>query len=92
MFLNPKFKIFVAPTQQLLSHHKVKQFLKVYANIFSFTPRLSEEDSVEYEKVKTAILVRYELTSEAYREKFGNAFQLRDESFREYTVRQCFTR
>jgi hypothetical protein len=49
--------------------------------------RLSEEDSVEYEKVKTAILVRYELTSEAYREKFGNAFQLRDESFREYTVR-----
>jgi hypothetical protein len=27
--------------------------------------RLSEEDSVEYEKVKTTILVRYELTSEA---------------------------
>jgi hypothetical protein len=85
MFLNPKFKIFVAPTQQLLSHHKVKQFLKVYANIFPFTPmferllvlhkvhkrewalrliplltgkaletfsRLSEEDSVEYEKSK----------------------------------------
>ena len=34
-----------------------------------------------------AILVRYKLTSEAYREKFRNAFQLRDESFREYTVR-----
>jgi hypothetical protein len=49
--------------------------------------RLNEEDSVEYEKVKTAILVRYELTSEAYREKFRNAFQLRDETFREYTVR-----
>jgi hypothetical protein len=49
--------------------------------------RLSEEDSVEYEKVKTGILVRYELTSEAYREKFRHAFQLRDESFREYTVR-----
>jgi hypothetical protein len=49
--------------------------------------RLSDEDSVEYEKAKTAILVRYELTSEAYREKFRNAFQLRDESFREYTVR-----
>ena len=54
--------------------------------------RLSEEHSIEYEKVKTAILVRYELTSEANREKLGNAFQLRDESFREYTVRVegCF--
>ena len=29
---------FVALTQQLLSHHKVKQFLKVYANIFPVTP------------------------------------------------------
>jgi hypothetical protein len=38
MFLNPKFKIFVAPIQQLLSHHTVKQFLKVYANIFPLTP------------------------------------------------------
>ena len=34
--------------------------------------RLSEEDSVEYEKVKTAILVRYELTSEANRENREN--------------------
>ncbi|CAC5374158.1 unnamed protein product [Mytilus coruscus] len=49
--------------------------------------RLSEEDSRDYDKIKTAILSRYELTAEAYREKFRSAGQFSDESFKEFAVR-----
>jgi hypothetical protein len=40
-----------------------------------------------YDEIKTAILSRYELTAEAYREKFRNSSQLSDESFKEFAVR-----
>lgn len=96
----PKFKegddpdVYLKSFERLLVLHKVHKREWALRLIPLLTgkaleafSRLSEEDSVEYEKVKMAILVRYELTSEAYREKFRNAFQLRDESFREYTVR-----
>ncbi|CAC5404352.1 Transposon Ty3-I Gag-Pol polyprotein,Transposon Ty3-G Gag-Pol polyprotein [Mytilus coruscus] len=49
--------------------------------------KLSEEDSRDYDKIKTAILSRYELTAEAYREKFRSAGQFSDESFKEFAVR-----
>ncbi|XP_071120130.1 uncharacterized protein [Mytilus edulis] len=49
--------------------------------------RLSDEDSRLYDKIKTAILVRYELTSEAYRAKFRNSAQFAGESFKEFSVR-----
>lgn len=49
--------------------------------------RLSEEDSRDYGQIKTAILSRYELTAETYREKFRSARQSSDESFKEYAVR-----
>jgi hypothetical protein len=96
----PKFKegddpdVYLKSFERLLVLHKVHKREWALRLIPLLTgkaleafSRLSEEDSVECEKAKTAILVRYELTSEAYREKFRNAFQLRDESFREYTVR-----
>jgi hypothetical protein len=94
----PKFKegddpdVYLKPFERrLLVLHKREWALRLIplltGKALEAFSRLSEEDSVEYEKVKTAILLRYELTSEAYREKFRNAFQLRDESFREYTVR-----
>ena len=96
----PKFKegddpdVYLKSFERLLVLHKVHKREWALRLIPLLTgkaleafSRLREEDSVEYEKVKTAILVRYELTLEAYREKFRNAFQLHDESFREYTVR-----
>ncbi|VDI78345.1 Hypothetical predicted protein [Mytilus galloprovincialis] len=49
--------------------------------------RLSEEDSKNYDKIKSAILCRYELTAEAYREKFRSERQSSDESFKEFSVR-----
>jgi len=101
----PKFKegddpdVYLKSFERLLVLHKVHKSEWVLRVIPLLTDkaleafsRLSEEDSVEYEKVKTAILVRYELTSKAYREKFRIAFPLRDESFREYTVRVGFCR
>lgn len=49
--------------------------------------RLSEVESRDYDSIKTAILVRYELTSEVYRGKFRHSTQMNGESFREYSVR-----
>ena len=49
--------------------------------------RLSDDDSRQYDKIKLAILARYELTSEAYRAKFRHSSQLPQESFREFSVR-----
>jgi hypothetical protein len=48
---------------------------------------LPDEDSRSYYEIKTAILSRYELTAEAYRENFRNSSQLSDESFKEFAVR-----
>ncbi|XP_052713999.1 uncharacterized protein LOC128187632 [Crassostrea angulata] len=48
--------------------------------------RLSDGESGKYDKIKEAILKRYELTSEAYREKFRQARQQSDESFKDYQV------
>uniref|UniRef100_A0A8W8HLS0 CCHC-type domain-containing protein n=1 Tax=Magallana gigas TaxID=29159 RepID=A0A8W8HLS0_MAGGI len=49
--------------------------------------RLSDGESCKYDKIKEAILKRYELTSKAYREKFRQARQQSDESFKDYQVR-----
>lgn len=49
--------------------------------------RLDDRDSGSYDKIKEAILKRYELTAEAYRDKFRSATQEKDESFSEYRVR-----
>jgi hypothetical protein len=49
--------------------------------------RLSDSDSGKYDRIKEAVLKRYELTSEAYRNKFRQARQGSDESFRDYHVR-----
>ena len=49
--------------------------------------RLPDGDSRNYDEIKTAILSRYELTAEAYREKFRNSSQFSDESFKEFAVR-----
>ncbi|XP_062585038.1 uncharacterized protein LOC134246689 [Saccostrea cucullata] len=49
--------------------------------------RLSDEDSDNYDAIKTAILKRYELTSEAYRDKFRQCRQSNDESFKDFVVR-----
>ncbi|XP_062594005.1 uncharacterized protein LOC134255486 [Saccostrea cucullata] len=49
--------------------------------------RLSDADSDNYEIIKTAILKRYELTSEDYREKFRQGKQSNDESFKDFVVR-----
>ena len=49
--------------------------------------RLSDTDSADYDKIKDAILKRYELTAEAYREKFRSTTQDKDESFREFRVK-----
>lgn len=92
----PKFKggndpdVYLKSFERLSVLHNVHKrewalilILLLTGNTLEIIWRLSEDDSVEYEKVQTAILVRYELTSEAYRDKFRNAFQLHDESFRE---------
>ena len=49
--------------------------------------RLSEDSSGNYNLIKDAILKRYQLTSEAYREKLSVSRQQNDESFRDYQVR-----
>ena len=49
--------------------------------------RLSEDSSGNYNLIKDVILKRYQLTSEAYREKFRVSRQQNDESFRDYQVR-----
>lgn len=49
--------------------------------------RLSDMDSGNYDKIKDAILKRYELTAEAYRSKFRGAVQEKEESFKEFKVR-----
>lgn len=49
--------------------------------------RLSDEESDNYDAIKTAILKRYELTSEAYRDKFRKCRQFSDESFKDFVVR-----
>lgn len=54
---------------------------------FEAYSRLSDGESGKYGKIKEAILKRYELTSEAYREKFRQARQQSDESFKDYQVR-----
>ncbi|CAC5388230.1 unnamed protein product [Mytilus coruscus] len=46
-----------------------------------------EEDSRHYDKIKTAILSRYELTADAYKEKFRSSGQSYDKSFKEFAVR-----
>ncbi|XP_065921959.1 uncharacterized protein [Magallana gigas] len=48
--------------------------------------RLSDEESDNYDAIKTAILKRYELTSEAYRDKFRKCRQFSDESFKDFVV------
>ena len=45
--------------------------------------RMSAEESGDYDKVKNAILQRYQLTGEAYRKKFRNCKQQIDETFKE---------
>jgi len=49
--------------------------------------RLSDFESRDYDQIKAAILTRYELTAETYREKFRVSKQGQDESFKEYNVR-----
>ena len=49
--------------------------------------RVSDADSGNYDAIKLAILKRYELTAEAYREKFRGSKQLKDESFKDFVVR-----
>lgn len=49
--------------------------------------RLSDEESDNYDAIKTAILKRYELTSEAYRDKFRKCRQFSDELFKDFVVR-----
>ena len=49
--------------------------------------RLSLEDSKDYEKIKSAILRKYELSAEAYRRKFRFCKRKSDETFREWSNR-----
>lgn len=49
--------------------------------------RLDQEDAKDYEKVREAILKRYELTAESYRKRFRGNKRKPDESFREWAVR-----
>ena len=49
--------------------------------------RLSDGESGRYGRSKKAVLKRYELTSEAYRDKFRQTRQKTDESFKDYQVR-----
>jgi hypothetical protein len=84
----PKFKegddpdVYLKSFERLLVLHKVHKrewalhlIPLLTGKALEAFSRLSEEDSVEYEKVKKAILVRYELTSEAYREKLKSHFK-----------------
>ena len=49
--------------------------------------RMSAEDSSDYDKVRSATLSRYELTGEAYREKFRYTRKEHDETFKEWSVK-----
>ena len=49
--------------------------------------RMEAESAGNYEKVKTAILARYDLTPETYRRKFRNSKKYPDESFQEWGIR-----
>lgn len=49
--------------------------------------RLDETHSSNYDEIKDAILRRYELTSDTYRQKFRSSNQSSQESFREFKVR-----
>lgn len=49
--------------------------------------RLNDDECNNYEKIKTGILTRYELTAEAYREKFRSSRQSHEESYKEFAVR-----
>lgn len=44
--------------------------------------RLNDDECNVYEKIKTGILTRYELTAEAYREKFRSSRQSHEESYK----------
>lgn len=46
--------------------------------------RLSEEDSKEYDKVRTSLLKKYQLTSEVFRSKFRYGKRKSDESYAEF--------
>ena len=49
--------------------------------------RMSVPDSKSYEKIKRAIFERFGLNPMEYRDKFRNAKQLGDETFKEYAIR-----
>ena len=49
--------------------------------------RMAAEDSADYDKVRDAILKRYELTGEAYRKKFRYSRREGDETFAEWSIR-----
>ena len=48
---------------------------------------MDKDESKIYDKVKKAVLRRYELTSEAYRKKFRTSKRLDDETYAEWSVR-----
>ena len=48
---------------------------------------MSVPDSKSYEKIKRAIFERFGLSPMEYRDKFRNAKQLGDETFKEYAIR-----
>ena len=48
---------------------------------------MSVPDSKSYEKIKRAIFERFGLNPMEYRDKFRNAKQLGDETFKEYAIR-----
>ena len=51
--------------------------------------RLDPAESEKYDLVKRAILKRYELTAEAYRQKFRSSKRQSDETFTEWSVRSA---
>ena len=96
----PKFQegqdpdVFLKSFEKLVSLHKIQKpewplrlVPLLCGKALEAYSRLSEEDGKQYDKIKTAILTRYELTSDAYRDKFRNSSQLVGESFREFSVR-----
>ena len=48
---------------------------------------LTPEDAIQYEKVKKAILRRYEINEETYRQWFRQDRKKGEESYREYADR-----
>ena len=59
----------------------------ITGKVCSAYSRLSPTDSLDYDKVRQAILKRYELTPEAYRTKLHASHKGSDESFAEWGVR-----